>query len=217
MANSKPYDFSRSVGVVATRHLALPLPAPGFRLESGGLLPGIDVAYETYGSLSPARDNAIYICHALSGDAHAAGFHDEQEMKAEKLRPGWWDLMIGPGKPIDTNRYFVVCSNILGGCKGTTGPSSIDPRTGKPYGSAFPRITVGDMVEVQHLLLLALGVPRLRAVIGGSMGGMQVLEWSLRFPDYVERCLCIATAASLTTQALAFNVVERRTIMSDPA
>lgn len=217
MPVEKPYDHSRSVGIVQTRQLKLNIPAPGFRLEGGGVLPEIEVAYETYGTLAPARDNAVFICHALSGDAHAAGFRTEEESRAAKPKPGWWDLMIGPGKPLDTNRFFVICANILGGCKGTTGPSSIDPRTEKPYGSTFPRITIGDMVEVQHLLLLALGLPRVRAVIGGSMGGMQVLEWSLRFPEYVDRCLCIASAANLTTQALAFNVVGRRTIMSDPA
>jgi homoserine O-acetyltransferase len=137
-------------------------------------------------------------------------------MHTAKPKPGWWDLMIGPGKPIDTNRYFVICSNFLGGCKGTTGPCSIDPRTAKPYGSRFPRITVGDMVEVQYRFLNAIGVPRLLSVLGGSMGGMQVLEWSIRFPDYVDRCICIASAAKLTSQALAFNVVGRRTIMDDP-
>ncbi|MFO7534394.1 MAG: homoserine O-acetyltransferase [Kiritimatiellia bacterium] len=216
MAPEKPYDFSRSVGLVETRRLKLELPPEGFLLESGEKLPEVEVAYESYGTLSPARDNAIYICHALSGDSHAAGFHSEAEMTAVKPKPGWWDVMIGPGKPIDTNHFFVVCSNFLSGCKGTTGPSSIDPRTGKPYGSRFPSITVGDMVEVQHLFLEQLGVPRLLAVLGGSMGGMQVLEWTIRFADFVDRCICIASAAKLTSQALAFNVVGRRTIMDDP-
>jgi homoserine O-acetyltransferase len=216
MPPDKLYDISRSVGVVETRRIKLDLPPGGFRLESGESLPEVEVAYETYGALSPAGDNALYICHALSGDAHAAGFQSEAEMRAAKPKPGWWDLMIGPGKPIDTNRFFVICSNFLGGCKGSTGPCSIDPRTGKPYGSRFPRITIGDMVEVQHRFLQALGVPRLHAVLGGSMGGMQVLEWSIRFPDYVDRCICIASAAKLTSQALAFNVVGRRTIMDDP-
>jgi homoserine O-acetyltransferase len=216
MPPAKTYDISRSVGVVETRKLKLKSPSGGFQLESGETLPEVDVAYETYGALSPAGDNAIYICHALSGDAHAAGFHSDEEMRSAKPKPGWWDLMIGPGKPIDTNRFYVICSNFLGGCKGTTGPCSMDPRTGKPYGSRFPRITVGDMVEVQHQFLQAIGVPRLHAVLGGSMGGMQVLEWSIRFPDFVDRCVCIASAAKLTSQALAFNVVGRRTIMDDP-
>ena len=216
MSSEKTYDISRSVGVVETRLMKLDVSPSGLRLESGSVLPEVQVAYETYGTLSAAKDNTLYICHALSGDSHAAGFHSEAEMRAAKPKPGWWDLMIGPGKPIDTNHFFIVCSNFLGGCKGTTGPSSPDPRTGKPYGSHFPRITVSDMVEVQHRFLLALGVPRLHAVLGGSMGGMQVLEWSIRFPDYVDRCICIASAAKLTSQALAFNVVGRRTIMDDP-
>jgi len=142
MPSQVPYDFSRSVGLVQTQTLRLELPRDGFRLESGETLPEIKVAYETYGTLAPNRDNVIYICHALSGDAHAAGFHSEEEMKAPRPKPGWWDIMIGPGKPIDTNRFFVVCSNNLGGCKGTTGPCSIDPRSCRPYGSRFPRIPV---------------------------------------------------------------------------
>ncbi len=211
------YDYSRSVGVVQTQTLRLDLPPGGFQLESGETLPEIQVAYETYGTLAPNRNNVIYICHALSGDAHAAGFHSREEMNAPRPKPGWWDIMIGPGKPIDTNRFFVVCSNNLGGCKGTTGPCSIDPRTGRPYGSRFPRISVGDMVEVQRRFLHALGIEHLAAVMGGSMGGMQVLEWAIRFPDCMERCICIASAASLSTQALAFNIIGRRIIMSDPA
>jgi homoserine O-acetyltransferase len=213
---SAPYDFSRSVGLVQTKTLRLDLPPEGFRLESGETLPEIQVAYETYGTLAPNRRNVIYICHALSGDAHAAGFHTEEEMRAPRPKPGWWDIMIGPGKPIDTNRFFVVCTNNLGGCKGTTGPSSVDPRTGRPYGSRFPRITVGDMVEVQYRFLKALGIEHLAAVMGGSMGGMQVLEWAIRFPEAMDRCLCIASAASLSAQALAFNILGRRIIMSDP-
>lgn len=201
-----------SVGVVRTEIVRIDLPPEGFILESGGLLPEIHVAYETYGVLAPGADNVVYICHALTGDAHVAGYHD-----APNSKPGWWDAMIGPGKGIDTNRFFVVCANILGGCMGTTGPGSIDPRTNRPYGSAFPPITIGDIVKVQYLLLRQLGVRRMAGVIGGSFGGMQVLEWSIRYPDMVDRAICIASALSLSAQALAFDIVGRHAIISDPA
>ncbi len=202
---------SGSVGLVTTQKLRLVLPPEGFLLERGGVLPELDVAYETYGRLDADRANAVLLCHALSGDAHAAGRH-----KPEDAKPGWWDEMIGPGKGLDTGRFFVICANILGGCRGTTGPSSIDPRTGRPYGSTFPAITIGDMVRVQQLLVRQLGLEKLYAVMGGSMGGMQVLEWAIRFPGLVERAICIASAASLSAQALAFDIVGRRSIMSDP-
>ncbi len=202
--------MKKSVGQVRTQIARILLPAEGLKLEKGGRLAELDVAYETYGVLNDRRDNAILACHALSGDAHVAGFHENS------TKPGWWDEMIGPGKGIDTDRFFVICSNILGGCKGTTGPSSNDPANGLPYGSKFPEITLGDIVEVQHLLLLHLGVNRLYGVIGGSLGGMQVLEWSLRFPTAVDRCICIASAASLNAQALAFDIVGREAILSDP-
>ncbi len=204
-------DRANSVGLVRTETATIALPPGGLRLQGGDALPELQVAYETYGRLSPARDNAILICHALSGDAHVAGYHDPADPK-----PGWWEEMVGPGKGIDTNRFFVVCSNILGGCKGSTGPSSVNPGTGRPYGSAFPRVTVGDMVDVQRLLLRHLGIDRLAGVAGGSLGGMQVLEWSIRYPDLVDRCICIASAASLSAQALAFDVVGRHAIMTDP-
>jgi len=186
-------------------------PPDGLRLDSGDSLPELTVAYETYGSLSPDRDNAVYVCHALTGDAHVAGRHS-----ADDRKPGWWDEMVGPGKGIDTDYYFVVCANILGGCSGTTGPSSVNPSTGKRYGSAFPDITVADIVRVEKLLLEHLGITRLAAVIGGSLGGMQALEWSIRYPEMVDRCICIAAGSSLSTQALAFDAVARDAIVSDP-
>src|SRR5664280_275775 len=145
------------------------------KLELGGELPSVAVAYETYGQLNAARDNAVLVCHAISGDSHVAKHNDEDD-------PGWWDVAVGPGKPIDTNRYFVVCPNLLGGCRGTTGPGSIQPATGKPYGRDFPTITIGDMVEVQQRLLDHLGIGSLLAVIGGSIGGHQALTWATQLP-----------------------------------
>lgn len=202
-----------SVGVVRTQSLRLDLPVGGLELESGQRLTEVDVAYETYGSLSAARDNAVFICHALSGNAHAAGRHEP----ADPDEPGaWWDAMIGPGKGIDTRHYFVVCANILGGCKGTTGPASTNTATGKPYGAAFPPITVGDMVVVHRLLLLQLGVTRLAAVVGGSLGGMQVLDWAVRFPEMMDRCIVIASSGGLSAEALAFDIVGRKAIQFDP-
>ncbi len=201
----------RSVGPVQTRTVKIDLPPEGFHLESGAFLSELVVAYETYGELTPNRDNAVYICHALTGDAHVAGYHDDNPRSV-----GWWDGMVGPGKGIDTNHYFVVCSNILGGCKGTTGPSSIDPATGRPYGSTFPKISVSDIVAVQRLLLNQLGIERLAAVVGGSVGGMQVLEWIIAYPEMVECAICVASGASKSAQGLAFDVVSRSAIVSDP-
>ncbi len=206
-----PASAESSVGLVKTHVAEIRLPKEGFVLENGAALPELHIAYETYGQLAPDGGNVVLICHALSGDAHVAGYHSTKEEK-----PGWWDQMVGPGKGIDTNRYLVICSNILGGCKGTTGPSSINPKTGRPYGSSFPAITICDMVRAQRLLLDHLGIRCLFAVIGGSMGGMQVLEWSIRYPEMVERCICIASAASLSAQALAFDIVGRQAILSDP-
>ena len=211
-----------SVGTVETQTVAIDLPAEGFVLEGGGSLPGLSVAYETYGRLNARRDNVIFICHALSGDAHVAGRHaasGEDGNAADAENPddtGWWDEMVGPGKGIDTDYYQVICANILGGCRGTTGPSSTNPATGAPYGSTFPAITVGDIVNVHRLLLRQLGIDRIAAVVGGSFGGMQALEWIIRYPDMIDRCLCIASATSLATQALAFDVVGRNAITSDP-
>ncbi|MCB9850641.1 MAG: homoserine O-acetyltransferase, partial [Phycisphaerales bacterium] len=171
----------------------------------------ITVTYETYGKLSDARDNAVFICHALTGDAHAAGFHD-----ASTKRPGWWEIMIGPGKPIDTDRYFVICANVLGGCRGTTGPSSVNPETGETWGLDFPVVTIGDMVKVHKRLTEHLGIERLLAVVGGSMGGMQVLDWAVRYPQSVAGAIAIATTPRLSAQSIAFDAIGRTAILSDP-
>jgi homoserine O-acetyltransferase/O-succinyltransferase len=179
-------------------------------LEGGGCLPVVQVAYETYGRLSPAADNAVLICHALSGDSHVAR-HDADDAA------GWWELVVGPGKPIDTDRYFVICPNLLGGCRGTTGPNSINPETGKPYGADFPAIAVGDMVNVQQLLVEHLGIRRLRAVVGGSLGGQLALTWATQLPAMVAGAVALATSPRLTSQAMAFDVVGRNAILRDPA
>jgi homoserine O-acetyltransferase len=178
-------------------------------LELGGSLRDVNVRYETYGRLSPNRDNAVLICHALSGDSHVARHDDKDD-------PGWWDVAVGPGKPVDTDRYFVICPNILGGCRGTTGPNSVNPETGNRYGRQFPTITVGDMVTVHKRLLDHLGIPRLRAVVGGSLGGQMVLCWADRFPGSSAGYLPIATASRLTSQSLAFDIVGRNAILRDP-
>ena len=197
-----------SVGVVTPRSLVLERER---RLESGAVLGPITVAYETYGELSAAGDNAILVEHALTASAHVAGRH-----RPDERVPGWWDVMIGDGRPLDTSRYFVVCSNLLGSCYGTTGPSSKDPRTGKPYGSSFPRVTIADMVEVQRELLERLGVRRIRAVVGGSMGGMQAIEWGLRHPDLVDALILVATGARATPQSIAIHKVGLEAILADP-
>ncbi|MBC7237245.1 MAG: homoserine O-acetyltransferase, partial [Chloroflexi bacterium] len=200
-----------SIGLVETQYWSPPLGEEGFPLECGRSLPEVTIAYETYGELSPQRDNAVLILHALSGDAHVAGIHSPEDRKA-----GWWDIAVGPGKAYDTNKYFVICSNILGGCKGSTGPSSINPKTGKPYGLDFPMVTIGDMVRAQKLLIDHLGIERLLAVTGGSMGGFQALEWAVRYPERVASVHAIATSARLSAQAIAFNEVGRQAIMADP-
>lgn len=181
-------------------------------LDSGQSLPTIDIAYETCGELSKTKDNVILICHALSGDANVV----ESIQNGEPI-PGWWDGFVGPQCPIDTNRYFVICTNVLGGCKGSTGPGSICPSTGKPYGLDFPVITIRDMVRVQAQLIRHLGISEIQLVIGGSMGGMQALEWAITFPDMVKACVSIAAAGRLSPQALAFDAVGRYAITSDPA
>jgi homoserine O-acetyltransferase len=191
------------------RHLQSLTLAESFPLESGGQLPSVTVAYETYGRLNPAKDNAVLICHAISGDSHVAQ-HDAAD------DPGWWDIMVGPGRPIDTDRFFVICPNLLGGCRGSTGPGSINPVTQIPYGRDFPTITIGDMVQVQRRLLERLGIPRLLAVIGGSVGGHQALTWATRFPEFVRGVVALATSPRLTSQALAFDVVGRNAIRRDP-
>jgi len=202
-----------SVGVVQTQTLRLieqSAPDGGLELVCGKRLAPIDVAYETYGRRSDNDDNVILICHALSGNAHVAGYSKPNDKK-----PGWWDPMVGPGKPIDTDKYFVICSNFLGGCAGTTGPSSVDPATGRPYGLDFPIITVADMVRVQKLLLDRLGVKQLLAVLGGSIGGMQVLRWAIEHPDFVKAAIPIATTTHLGAQAIAFDAVGRNAIVAD--
>ncbi len=207
----KESEKSASVGIVVPRKLKLQLPECGFQLEKGGVLPEIEVAYERCGNITPENENVIFVCHALTGDAHVAGIRP-----GESTPSGWWEGMIGPGKGIDTNNWQIVCANILGGCKGTTGPSSTNPATGKPWGSSFPKITVGDIVEVHRLLLRQLGIKRLAAVVGGSFGGMQALEWTIRHPDEVDRAMIIASAANLNPQALAFDIIGRRAIIEDP-
>ena len=182
----------------------------GVTLDSGRRLAPVTVRYETYGELNASRTNAVLIVHAFSGDAHAAGFHPGAQ------KPGWWDNMIGHGKPFDTRRYHVVCSNVLGGCQGTTGPGSIDPQIGRPYALSFPVITVNDMVKVQKRLIDHLEIERLLAVAGGSMGGMQALEWAVTYPDSLATAIVLASTPRLTAQGIAFDAVGRNAIMSDP-
>ncbi|MDI3487160.1 MAG: homoserine O-acetyltransferase/O-succinyltransferase [Methanolobus sp.] len=196
-----------SVGIVETEIFNLP---GELVLDSGKKLKNVNVAYETYGKLNPEKSNAILICHALTGDAHAAGLHSGES------KTGWWDVLIGPGKTIDTNRYFVICSNVLGGCKGSTGPSCINPETGKEYGTSFPFITIKDMVKVQKELIDHLGIKKLFAVIGGSMGGTQVLQWSVTYPDSLSKAIVIASTARSSPQQIAFSEVGRMAILSDP-
>ncbi|HKW98960.1 MAG TPA: homoserine O-acetyltransferase [Bryobacteraceae bacterium] len=179
-------------------------------LENGATLAPVQVAYQTYGDLNSARSNAILILHAFSGDAHAAG------ISSETGKPGWWDNMIGPGKAFDTEKYFIICSNVLGGCQGSTGPSSVNSQTGCPYAMSFPVITIGDMVRLQAKLIDRLGIDRLLAVAGGSMGGMQALEWAVSYPDRVLAAIPIATTARHSPQQIAFNEVGRQAIMADP-
>jgi homoserine O-acetyltransferase len=216
-----------SVGSVDTQYLDLSVP---IRLDCGRQLHPVRVAYETYGTLSSARDNVILVCHALSGDAHAAGFAknppeegtrdgfaaaDRDGMAGRGL--GWWDGMIGPGKSFDTNHFYVVSTNLLGGCRGTTGPSSTDPATGRAYGSDFPVITVADMVRTERAFLDVLGIERLAAVAGGSLGGMQALEWAVLYPDQVDAVVAIASTHGLHPQGMAWNSIARDAIMRDEA
>lgn len=198
--------MNNSVGIVETKYFKLEAP---IKLESGTELSNIQVAYETYGHLNEKGDNAILVLHALTGDAHAAGYHSENDKK-----PGWWDDMIGPGKAFDTNKYFVVSTNMLGGCMGTTGPSSINPSTGKPYGLNFPVITIEDAVKVQKELVDFLKIKEL-TVAGGSMGGMQAIEWAIRHCDMVKSTIIIASTSRLSAQGIAFNAVGRNAILSD--
>ena len=179
-------------------------------LLSGRVLSQYDLRYETYGSLNKDKSNAVLICHALSGNHHVAGYHEGEE------KPGWWNNMIGPSKPIDTNKLFVVCLNNLGGCHGSTGPTSINPETNKTYGSDFPIITVSDWVTSQKELMSYLGIPFWKFVIGGSLGGMQALQWSFQYPELINNCIAIAAAPKLTAQNIAFNEIARQAIMKDP-
>jgi homoserine O-acetyltransferase len=200
-----------SVGIVKTQHLTFAEPPQEMLLECGRSLGPITLAYETYGELSAAKDNAVLILHALSGNAHAAGYNQPGERQ-----PGWWDIMIGPGKAFDTRQYFVICSNVIGGCKGSTGPSSVNPQTGRPYGLSFPIVTIRDMVNTQKELIDHLGINQLLCVVGGSMGGMQVLQWVVSYPDRVRLAIPIATTSKLSAQAIAFDEVGRQAIQSDP-
>jgi homoserine O-acetyltransferase/O-succinyltransferase len=226
IAQMKPVPpAAGSVGTVETRYIDLPDPVV---LDCGRELDPVRIAYETYGELSPTRDNAILVCHALSGDAHAAGFSTtatgtrdgfgaEDRDGATGQALGWWDGMIGPGKAFDTDRYFVISTNLLGGCRGTTGPSSLRPATGRPYGSDFPVITVADMVRTQRAFLDELGIERLAAVTGGSLGGMQAFEWAITHPEQVDAVVAIASTHALHPQGLAWNAIAREAIMRDPA
>ena len=226
MLRSKPVPRASSVGVVETQHLDLSQP---LALDCGRRLPSVRIAYEAYGTLSPARDNVILVCHALSGDAHAAGhartptaestrdgFRAEERDGDQRGGLGWWDGMIGPGKAFDTDRFYVVSANLLGGCRGTTGPSSSNPETGRPYGSDFPVITVADMVRAQRAWLEALGIKQLAAVAGGSLGGMQALEWAVLYPDDVDAIIPIASTHALHPQGIAWNAIARSAITADP-
>jgi homoserine O-acetyltransferase len=197
------------VGLVTPRDFVHPHP---FTFKSGQIIPGFTLRYETYGALNATRDNAILICHALSGDHHCAGWHSPEDRK-----PGWWNNLIGPGKAVDTRRFFVICANVVGGCQGSTGPSSPNPATGRPYGTLFPFVTIRDMVRAQKLLLDHLGVAELHGVIGGSMGGMQALLFAIEYPHFTRRVLAMATTGRESAQAIAFNEVGRQAIMQDPA
>jgi homoserine O-acetyltransferase/O-succinyltransferase len=215
-----------SAGVFRTSYVDLADPLP---LDCGRRLEQVRIAYEAYGRLSPTRDNVILVCHALSGDAHAAGWSDDPEAPSavdgfgadeRGIKPrgglGWWDGMVGPGKAFDTDRYYVICTNLIGSCRGSTGPSSINPATGKPYGPDFPVITVGDMVRAEKRLLEALGIDSLLAIGGGSLGGMQALEWTVAYPDKIQACISIAGTAHLGSQGVAWNAIARNAIMADP-
>jgi homoserine O-acetyltransferase len=216
-----------SAGVFRAQYVDLP---EALELDCGRSLEQVRIAYEVYGRLSAARDNVVLVCHALSGDAHAAGWSDEPDAPSavdgfgadeRGIKPrgglGWWDGMIGPGKAFDTDRYCVVCTNLIGSCRGSTGPSSINPRTRKPYGLDFPVITVGDMVRAEKRALEVLGIDRLLAVGGGSLGGMRALEWTVAYPDSVRACISIASTARLASQGVAWNAIARNAIMADPA
>ena len=201
---------TENLGIVQTHYFTCFEPPNELVLKSGEKLGPITLAYETYGELNKDKSNAILVLHALSGDAHAAGYHEGDK------KPGWWDIMIGPGKAFDTNKYFIISSNVLGGCQGSTGPYSIDPKTGNPYALSFPVITIEDMVVAQKALVDHLEISQLLAVAGGSMGGLQALKWSTLYPDFIKSSIVIATNYRHSAQQIAFHEVGRQSIMSDP-
>nr|WP_275949538.1 homoserine O-acetyltransferase [Nevskia ramosa] len=205
---SQPAEAGGSVGIVTPQTIVIDTP---LLLACGRSLPRFELVIETYGTLNAARSNAVLICHALSGDHHAAGFHS-----ADDRKPGWWDSAIGPGKPIDTNKFFVVCLNNLGGCRGSTGPTTINPETGALWGPDFPIVTVRDWVASQALLADQLGIDAWAAVIGGSLGGMQVMQWTIDCPTRIRHALVIAAAPRISAQNIAFNEIARQAILSDP-
>lgn len=200
-----------SVGIVKTGYYTFGYSPDEMILLNDEKLGPVTIAYETYGNLNSRKSNAILLCHALSGSAHAAGFYSSSDKN-----PGWWDEYVGPGKAFDTNNYYVICSNVISGCSGSTGPSSVNPATGKPYGLDFPMITISDMVNAQYRLVKHLGIDKLLAVSGGSMGGMQAIQWTISYPEMVSSCIAIATSASLSAQGIAFNEVGRQAIFNDP-
>lgn len=207
MPTSEQNEFSHgSVGVVHTNVVRF----ESLTLEGGETITPLEIAYETYGNLNEKKDNAILVCHALSGDAHAAGFHEGDK------RPGWWDYYIGPGKAFDTNRYFIISSNVIGGCKGSSGPLTINGKNEKPFQSTFPFVSIGDMVNAQEKLISFFGIHKLFAVAGGSMGGMQALQWSVAYPDRLKNCIVMASSSEHSAQQIAFNEVGRQAILSDP-
>jgi len=211
MDSTQVQNDAPTIGLVEPKFFTFAEDEP-FSLESGALLGPVTIAYETYGRLNADRSNAILICHALSGSAHAAGYHDEDDRK-----PGWWDECIGPGKAFDTDRFFLICSNVIGSCYGSTGPVTINPTTGKPYGLSFPVVTIGDMVRAQEKLIDSLGIDQLLCVAGGSMGGMQVLEWAANHPARVKSAISLATTAHHSPMLIAFSEVGRQAIYADPA
>ncbi len=206
---SKFNKNENSVGIVKKKQAAF---SDKIKLESGMLFGPISIAYETYGTLNSDKSNAILILHALTGDSHVAGYYNEKDIK-----PGWWEFMVGPRKGVDTDKYFIICSNIIGGCMGSTGPGSINPETSGPYATKFPLVTLGDMVTAQKKLIEYLGIEKLLAVVGGSLGGMQALAWSVKYPKTVLSAILLATTARHSALAIAFNEVSRQAIMADPS
>ena len=200
-----------SVGIVEKQFFNFAMPPDRLKLESLASIGPVTIAYETCGTLNLEKSNVILVLHALSGDSHMAGYYDPRDTK-----PGWWDIMVGPGKGIDTDKYFVICSNIIGSCAGSTGPSSINPETGTEYGTTFPHITIGDMVEAQKALIDHLNINSILSLIGGSVGGMQALEWCVRYPDMIQSAIPLATTTRHSALAIAFNEVARQAIMADP-